>query len=519
VHLDAELLRAAGVRRVRAAILQADGPVVQRAGHAGAEHDALRQRPAFVRTAVQEREHLVLAVAEHGHMHASRPSHAARAERGDVFHAADHFPVAHTKPFFVIADLIRNPWIRGQARNDNRWQSRDAQRLELPCIHPCLVEFEPRIGLAFEAELQAPPQRLAAFAVVQDLLLHVVQTDSVHVMHRALQVPTLLAIQLQEGVAVLQHLGRGLELAEELRDLGLDAAIAGDVDFPARVDADDADVLDTRFGAIAWAARDRELDFVGRVHAPEGALEVLAHLSAVLRAEAAPLAAHARLHRAQRLGIGMARGHTEVFPDAGEVFLLHAQQVDALAARDLDGRHLVFVHHVGDTAQLTGGRFAAPHARDDRVRAVFLNVRVAALVDVAALRIVLRLLWPSGDQVIVDGRAARGAAVGRAPFHEAERLRDAQQFVRPDRVAHFLVAVVGAAAQGFLFGRGRVVAARGGHQDLLHQARARSAGRAGLGVLAHLVDCEQALFLDRLADRALVHAVAAAHFGVGGHRG
>jgi hypothetical protein len=70
-HLDAEKRgRAALVGRLGATVAQADGPVVQRAGHAGAEHDALAQRAALVRAAVQQRKHLVLAVAEHGHVHA-----------------------------------------------------------------------------------------------------------------------------------------------------------------------------------------------------------------------------------------------------------------------------------------------------------------------------------------------------------------------------------------------------------------------------------------------------------------
>ena len=63
--LDAELRRAALVGRLGAAVVQADGPVVQRAGDALAEHDALRQRTALVRAAVEQREHLVLGVAKH----------------------------------------------------------------------------------------------------------------------------------------------------------------------------------------------------------------------------------------------------------------------------------------------------------------------------------------------------------------------------------------------------------------------------------------------------------------------
>src|SRR6185295_18489208 len=100
---------------------------------------------------------------------------------------------------------------------------------------------------------------------------------------------------------VLEYLSVRLHLAEELGDVCLDATVAGDVDLPAGIDADDADVLDAALGAVARAAAHRELDLVRRVHAPERALELLAHRRRVLGAEAAPLAADAGLHRAQRL--------------------------------------------------------------------------------------------------------------------------------------------------------------------------------------------------------------------------
>ena len=55
------------------------------------------------------------------------------------------------------------------------------------------------------------------------------------------------------------------------------------------------------------------------------------------------------------LGIGMAGHHAgvvEVGPDRGQILLLDAEQVDALAAGDLDGRDLELVGDVGDRAQL-----------------------------------------------------------------------------------------------------------------------------------------------------------------------
>jgi hypothetical protein len=61
----------------------------------------------------------------------------------------------------------------------------------------------------------------------------------------------------------------------------------------------------------------------------------------------------------------VARHHAglgEIGPHGGQVFLLHAEQVDALAAGDLDGGHLVFLGGVGDGAQL-GGVVRPPHMR------------------------------------------------------------------------------------------------------------------------------------------------------------
>ena len=77
----------------------------------------------------------------------------------------------------------------------------------------------------------------------------------------------------------------------------------------------------------------------------------------VLGAEAAPVGAHAGLHRAQALGVGVARDQArrvQVGPDAGQVLLLHAEQIDALAAGDLDRRDLELLDRVGDGAQLLG---------------------------------------------------------------------------------------------------------------------------------------------------------------------
>src|SRR5690606_9928389 len=174
----------------------------------------------------------------------------------------------------------------------------------------------------------------------------------------------------------------------------------------ARIDADHADVLDPALRAVARAAGDGELHLVRCVHLPERALQRLAQRGRVLRAEAAPLRTDAGLHGAQGLGVGMPARHVEVLPDVGKVFPAHAEQVDALAARDLDGRYPVLLDHVGNAAQLARARLAAPDAGHHGVGAVLLDVGVVALVDEAGTRIVLRLARPGAGQVVVERRPA-----------------------------------------------------------------------------------------------------------------
>ena len=86
-------------------------------------------------------------------------------------------------------------------------------------------------------------------------------------------------------------------------------------------------------------------------------------------------------------------------------------------------------------------------------------------------------------------------------------------------LAHLAVVEVAAAANGLLaFGFHVGGTTDGVHQDLLDQACAGPAGAGGLGVLLHVIDGKQAMFLDRFDDGALAHAVAAADFHAVGHR-
>src|SRR5579863_5175572 len=94
--LDAQgkALRLADVGALRAARFQVDYPIVQRAGDAGAVDDALAQRPAFVRTAVLQREGAVVRGAEHGDAAARGLDHA-RALARDGVERPDVGPVTH----------------------------------------------------------------------------------------------------------------------------------------------------------------------------------------------------------------------------------------------------------------------------------------------------------------------------------------------------------------------------------------------------------------------------------------
>ena len=153
---------------------------------------------------------------------------------------------------------------------------------------------------------------------------------------------------------MLQRLVLGLDQAEHLGALDVEAGGAGEMDLVAGVDADHADILAGRLGAIARTAGHRHLDLGRRPRAPHEFLDADAEPGRILRAEAAPVGADAGLHRAQTLGIGVAgdeAGLAEIGPDGRQILLLDAQHVDALAAGDLDHRDLELVDDVGNGAQ------------------------------------------------------------------------------------------------------------------------------------------------------------------------
>src|SRR5262249_53441647 len=137
--------------------------------------------------------------------------------------------------------------------------------------HPVFVglgtagALRPRVDLHETLrEQETPVQCAPSFTVVDDSAPHVIDADPRHPRGGAFEIARLLAVELQEGADMLDPLGLGGQTHELVGDAHLDPAIAADHDIVAGLDADNADVLDRRFGAIARAAGHRELYLVRR---------------------------------------------------------------------------------------------------------------------------------------------------------------------------------------------------------------------------------------------------------------
>src|SRR4029453_12607802 len=104
----------------------------------------------------------------------------------------------------------------------------------------------------------------------------------------AFEIAGLLAVHLRQRHDMLQRLVLGLHEAENLGALDVEARSTGEMDLETAVDADHADVLAGRFGAIARAARDGHLQLGRRPRPPHELLDADAEAGGILRAEAAP---------------------------------------------------------------------------------------------------------------------------------------------------------------------------------------------------------------------------------------
>src|SRR5690606_21666065 len=161
----------------------------------------------------------------------------------------------------------------------------------------------------------------------------------------------------------------------------LRAPVAADVEVPALVGRDDAEVLALRLRALTNAAADGRLQLVRGAQALVAILDADREADGVLHALATPGRADAALHGAQRLAVGVAALEAsvdELLPDVGEVSDVGAEQIHALAARDLR----VETEALGDLAEddeLVGGDLPSRHARHDGVQPLALDVREEAV--------------------------------------------------------------------------------------------------------------------------------------------
>ena len=177
----------------------------------------------------------------------------------------------------------------------------------------------------------------------------------------------------------------GVQIGEEQVGVpGPEAAVAADVEVPAVLGGDDAEVLAPGLGALAGAAGHRRLDLVRCPQSAVAQLECDGEPDRVLHPVAAPGRADAGLHGAQRLAVRVARleaGVDQPAPDVGQLLDPRAEQVDPLPAGDLRVETEV-AGHLADHDQLVRGDLAAGYPRHHRVGAVALDVGQEVVVGV-----------------------------------------------------------------------------------------------------------------------------------------
>ncbi len=295
------------------------------------------------------------------------------------------------------------------------------------------------------------------------------------------------------------------------------AAVAAHVQIPALLRGDDADVLGLRLRAFARAAGHPHLHLVRRADAAVAVLDVDRHRDRVLHTVAAPGAADARFHGAQRLAVGMPgleAGVDQVLPDERQLLDARAKEVDALRAGDL-GVQAVLLRDLAEHDQLLRGDLAARHARHDGVGAVLLQIGEEVVVRILQRR-VLGLedhLVPARGEDRGDCRLAGVAAPALAVLDD-DRV-EGPQVPDPCQMKKLLPRVIEMLAKVVLHFEAALFQL--GIQDLLRQRSAASATRRCLGFLLQGTETG-ASRADRFDDPSLRHPVARAHErGIGQH--
>src|SRR5579883_510696 len=193
--------------------------------------------------------------------------------------------------------------------------------LEKPAFLRIVDDFFPLALVAVHKELDLLFQLLTDaqtvidddFAQALDTAFHLLQPHGC-----ARQAIGGLDVVHQESIDVLDA-GFFIEVGgEEVGMARLSAAVAADVQVPALLRGDDAEVLALRLGTFADAAGHRCLDLVRRTDALVAILDADGEADRILHTVTAPRRAYAALDRSQRLAVGMAAleaGVDQFFPD------------------------------------------------------------------------------------------------------------------------------------------------------------------------------------------------------------
>ncbi len=129
------------------------------------------------------------------------------------------------------------------------------------------------------------------------------------------------------------------------------------------------------------------LDLVRRVDPLERVLNPDRQRGTIANAEAAKVGPDTALASPITFPIGMAGRHAQIAPDVREIIFLDSEQIDPLAAGQLDHRHLILLGHVRNSTQLGGTGDAACHLRHDGKRTIFLDIGVNAFIDETRVRL------------------------------------------------------------------------------------------------------------------------------------
>ena len=120
---------------------------------------------------------------------------------------------------------------------------------------------------------------------------------------------------------------------------------------------------------------------------------------------------------------------------------------------------------------------------------------------------------PGAKEIVVQRRPARRAAAGGLPAELLHHGRNRLRLFRHDEPAHLVMGEVGALAHRLAGCRGIACAERC-DQQCLDLRGALTAGGGCLGAAPHVVNRREPAARDRLGDRALADAVAAADFRI-----